>query len=29
MIDIIKVTDERTGMPICNAVTCPAMSAAG
>jgi hypothetical protein len=29
MIDMIKVTDERTQQPICNPQVCPTMSASG
>ncbi|ORY13685.1 Mob1/phocein [Clohesyomyces aquaticus] len=29
MIDIIKVVDEKKGLPICNADVCPTMSASG
>ncbi|KAF2761745.1 Mob1/phocein [Pseudovirgaria hyperparasitica] len=29
MIDIIKLADERTGIPICNPNVCPTMSASG
>jgi hypothetical protein len=29
MLEVIKVTDERTGKPICNHETCPTMSASG
>lgn len=29
MIDIIKVVDDKTGLPICNPEVCPTMSASG
>lgn len=29
MLGVIKVVDDRTNQPLCNANTCPTMSAAG
>jgi hypothetical protein len=29
MIQIIKVIDEKTGLPVCNPEVCPTMSASG